>query len=104
MEFVMMKLPPDVVLVGGPDVDARVELMKCLKDYYKVGAIGSDPALKKKFLKEGFEYKSYHLSRRINPISDLISVYLPSYSVRIQFKLRNSNKFNYFMLFRTRNI
>jgi glycosyltransferase involved in cell wall biosynthesis len=62
---------PKVVLVGGPDVDARLELMHCLKDDFNIGALGSSPTLHDRFLAEGFDYNTYRLSRGANPLSDL---------------------------------
>lgn len=67
-------LLPKVLLIGGPDVDARVELMHRLKDTFNVGALGSSAALQEKFLPEGFAYHTYHLSRRTNPLLDLFTV------------------------------
>jgi glycosyltransferase involved in cell wall biosynthesis len=69
-----MTARPAVMLVGGPDVDARLDLMKYLKRDFSVSAVGSDPALQSSFLAEGFEYRNYHLSRQINPVSDLFSL------------------------------
>jgi glycosyltransferase involved in cell wall biosynthesis len=65
---------PKVLLVGGPDVDARLELMHCLKDSFNVSALGSLPALHDRFSAEGFGYSSYRLSRQANPLSDLLTV------------------------------
>ena len=69
-----MKVLPKVLLVGGPDVDARLAIMHCLKDKFDMGAVGSEPSLQDRFLAEGFDYDSYHLSRRANPIQDLLTV------------------------------
>jgi glycosyltransferase involved in cell wall biosynthesis len=65
---------PKVMLVGGPDIDARLELMHCLKDNFEMGALGSQPALSEKFLREGFTYTPYRLSREPNPFSDIVTV------------------------------
>lgn len=65
---------PKVLLVGGPDVDARLELMQRLKNSFDIGAVGSHPALRAKFLSEGFEYSNYHLNRKVNPLSDLLTL------------------------------
>ena len=65
---------PVVFFVGGPDVDARLDLMHCLKDSFNVSAVGSHPTLHDKFLAEGFEYNAYHLNRRVNPLSDLLTL------------------------------
>lgn len=65
---------PKVLLVGGPDVDARLELMHCLKDTFNMSALGSQPTLHARFLAEGFDYTAYHLSRQINPLADLLTI------------------------------
>lgn len=65
---------PKVLLVGGPDVDARLDLMQSLKDTFNIAAVGSHPDLQDKFLSAGFSYNNYHLNRRVNPFSDLLSV------------------------------
>lgn len=65
---------PKVLIVGGPDVDARLELMHHLQDAFDLGALGSEPALRDRFLTEGFSYSAYHLSRQANPLSDLLTI------------------------------
>ncbi len=62
------------VLVGGPDVDARLGFMHCLSPAVTVSAMGSRPGLRAKFAAEGFGYHSYQLSRQVNPVQDLITV------------------------------
>ena len=62
---------PKVSLVGGPDIDARLELMHCLKDAFNFTALGSDPTLHDRFATEGFGNSTYHLSRRVDPVPDL---------------------------------
>jgi glycosyltransferase involved in cell wall biosynthesis len=61
----------NVVIVGGPDVDARIDLMRHLNHGLQVGALGTSPALKKRFAHAGFDYRHYRLSRRANPFVDL---------------------------------
>ena len=56
---------PNVLLVGGPDVDARLELMHCLKDTFNISALASLPTLHDIFLAEGFRYNSYRLGRQV---------------------------------------
>jgi len=65
---------PKVMLVGGPDIDARLEIMDQLKGNFDICALGSHPALHDTFAARGFDYTTYHLSRRVNPFSDLYSV------------------------------
>jgi glycosyltransferase involved in cell wall biosynthesis len=64
---------PRLVILGGPDVDARLELMQALKDRFQVSALGSDPDLCSRFDRAGFPYDAYHLNRRTNPLSDLLT-------------------------------
>lgn len=65
---------PKVLLVGGPDVDARLDLMHRLKTSFNVGALGTLPALKDRFSNEGFDYFRYVLHRRVHPILDVVSL------------------------------
>lgn len=65
---------PRVVLVGGPDVDARLELMRALDGVMDVSALGSRPALRDTFRAAGFGYGSYILSRQANPVLDLVTL------------------------------
>jgi glycosyltransferase involved in cell wall biosynthesis len=62
---------PKVVVVGGPDVDLRLELMDRLRDDFELSAIGSNAALDTRFAEAGFRYNTYSLDRRINPVTDL---------------------------------
>jgi len=66
--------PPKVVFVGGPDVDARLELMHCLSASATMSALGSRPGLRERFRAEGFAYAPYLLSRRVNPVVDLVTL------------------------------
>lgn len=68
------RLMPKVVLVGGPDVDGRLGLMRHLSATVRVSAAGTRPSLRRVFSAEGFDYDSYHLSRRLDPASDLLTV------------------------------
>lgn len=62
---------PKVLLVGGPDVDARLELMRSLRDRFEMSALGSLRSLQDKFSGEGFGYDSYTLNRGVTPLGDL---------------------------------
>jgi glycosyltransferase involved in cell wall biosynthesis len=62
---------PRVVLVGGPDVDARLDLMEELAPDFEVAALGSAPDLAARFAARGFDYECYRLERRVNPLADL---------------------------------
>ena len=72
--LIQVKSLPKVLMAGGPDIDARLDLMHLLHDSFDISALGSAPQLHAKFLSEGFEYNAYRLGRRVNPLSDLISV------------------------------
>lgn len=69
-----LRFLPKVFLVGGPDVDARLDLMHCLNDDFDLTALGSVPILRDRFRAEGFGYIDYRLNRRVNPLSDLLTV------------------------------
>jgi len=62
---------PKVVLVGGPDVDARLELVQQLAGDYDVSVFGSSRALAPAFAGQGVAYHCYPLTRKVNPIADL---------------------------------
>jgi glycosyltransferase involved in cell wall biosynthesis len=70
-----MNTLPSVLMVGGPDTDARLDLMRRLKDHFTLGAAGSNPALHEKFDAEGFPYHFYPLRREANPFADVRSVW-----------------------------
>ena len=69
-----MSKPYRVALVGGPDVDARLDLMRILARDFEVVAYGSSPDLARAFGAQGFEYHWYPLSRRVNPFADLRTI------------------------------
>lgn len=66
-----MDAKPKVLFIGGPDVDARLDLMHRLKNQFDLSAVGSEATLYPKFAAAGFQYRWYRLSRRANPIDDL---------------------------------
>jgi glycosyltransferase involved in cell wall biosynthesis len=65
---------PRIVILGGADVDSRLDLMKSLEGDFDLIAIGSNKQLRQRFMESGFGYYEYVLSRQINPIRDLISL------------------------------
>ena len=65
---------PTVLIVGGPDVDARIELMQALKDEFSLAAAGSSPQLSQRFAQAGFDYFYYPLGRGSNPFQDIYTV------------------------------
>jgi glycosyltransferase involved in cell wall biosynthesis len=62
---------PRVWLVGGSDVDARIDLMQALRDEFEIGAVGSDPRLVARFEAADLRYRSYRMSRGVSPMDDL---------------------------------
>lgn len=66
---------PRVLLVGGADVDARLELMHRLKGEFELGALGARNTLRAKFAREGFGYWLYPMTRRVAPFSDLMTFF-----------------------------
>ena len=62
-------------MVGGPDVDSRLELMGQLRNEFELSVAGSDVALQDRFHQAGITYWSYKLNRGINPLNDLQMVF-----------------------------
>ena len=65
---------PSVLLVGGPDVDARIELMQHLRAEFDISAAGSSEAIRAAFAAADLPYYSYPLTRRANPLMDMAAV------------------------------
>lgn len=65
---------PKVVLIGGPDVDARLFLMEHLEGCFNISAFGSHPGLHSRFMAAGFAYHPYRLNRQTNPLTDLLTM------------------------------
>jgi glycosyltransferase involved in cell wall biosynthesis len=64
-----------VLLVGGSDVDKRLDLMSRLKDEFDLAALGASPALAERFSAQGFDYGTYHLGeRQVSPLGDLRTI------------------------------
>lgn len=66
---------PIVCLVGGPDIDARLDLMRLLSHDFDVCAVGTDARLAASFASAGFRYWEYRMSRRVNPVLDVHTVW-----------------------------
>lgn len=60
-----------VAIIGGPDVDARLDLMRALSTTFSLCALGTQPALSERFAAAGFGYRTYRISNRTNPLADL---------------------------------
>ncbi len=63
-----------VAIVGGPDVDLRLDLMIHLRANFDVFAVGSTAGLRPVFHEAGFRYYSYPLHRSVNPFADTMSI------------------------------
>ena len=66
---------PIVCLVGGPDIDARLDLMRLLSRDFDVCAVGTDAHLTALFANAGFRYRHYRMSRLVNPALDAYAVW-----------------------------
>jgi glycosyltransferase involved in cell wall biosynthesis len=66
---------PLVCIVGGPDVDARLELMRLLNRDFELCAVGTDAGLAASFAEAGFRYRYYRMSRLVNPILDAYTLW-----------------------------
>lgn len=64
-----------VLLVGGPDVHLRLDLMDKLSTEFDVQAVGSTHALRKVFHSRSYQYHFYTLSRRLNVVADIWGVF-----------------------------
>jgi hypothetical protein len=62
------------MVVGGPDVHLRLDLMRVLSDRYDLSVAGSAPDLEIHFQRAGFEYHHYPLARGVDPVKDLRSL------------------------------
>jgi hypothetical protein len=66
---------PSVLLMGGPDMNLRLEIMRCLQSDFEMMVAGTEETHKQKFASMGFKYFSYPLGRTISPVPDLYSIY-----------------------------
>ncbi len=66
---------PKVLVIGGPDVDSRIDLMARLAPDFELMAAGSDPRLEARFQEGGFPFFAYPLHRAVSPFSDLRSLF-----------------------------
>ena len=63
-------MKPKVLIVGGIDVDARIELMQQLIGEFQLFAAGTDKSINIAFQQAGFKYYTYPMTRGATPISD----------------------------------
>jgi glycosyltransferase involved in cell wall biosynthesis len=60
-----------IAIVGGPDVDARIQLMRTLRSDFDFVAIGSSPHLAGRFQDAGFEYCYVPMKRGAHGLADI---------------------------------
>jgi glycosyltransferase involved in cell wall biosynthesis len=65
---------PKVLIIGGEDVHARIDLMRGLADGYTVAAAGTSRDVAVRFAQAGFAYFYYPLTRGLGPLSDLVAL------------------------------
>jgi len=65
---------PKVLIIGGDDVHARIELMQGLSRDYNLAAAGTARALSLPFARSGFPYFYYPLRRGVGPFSDVYAM------------------------------
>lgn len=62
----MTNVRPKVLIVGGPDVHQRLDLMRELRDDFEFDAAGTAAELRPVFEAEGFPYHHYRLGRGVD--------------------------------------
>ena len=65
---------PLVAIVGGPDVDARIPLVRELRQQFSFVVFGSDASKAARFEEHGIPFRSYPMSRRVSPLGDLRAI------------------------------
>ena len=66
---------PRLVLVGGPDVDARLDVIQLLAHEFDVIVLGSNRRLTESFEQLGISYHYYNLSRGVAPVADIRTIF-----------------------------
>lgn len=69
-----MEARPNVMFIGGLDVDKRIPLIRLLKDQFEISVLGSNNSLQRKFSKEALDYRVYSLDRLVNPVADIRTI------------------------------
>jgi glycosyltransferase involved in cell wall biosynthesis len=62
---------PRVLIIGGPDVDARIPLIKQMQGQFRFLVAGSQDQPAEPFRNAGIEFWSYPMRRSANPVADL---------------------------------
>lgn len=63
-----------VLLMGGPDMNLRLEIMRCLQSDFEMMVAGTLERHKQRFASMGFAYFPYPLGRTVSPVLDLYSI------------------------------
>ena len=63
-----------ILIIGGPDVNSRIDLIDRLKSNYRFACLGSSNLIKEDFSRSNIEYYSYPLNLNFNLFSDIISL------------------------------
>jgi len=80
MKHEILKMPsqyksfPKVLLIGGPDVNARIPIIQSLAGQFSISVLGSNPYLSDAFNQVGINYSSYNLNRGTNPLADILTM------------------------------
>jgi glycosyltransferase involved in cell wall biosynthesis len=85
MSFSCTRSRPRVLIIGGEDVDARLDLMKGLAADYAPAAAGTETGLAPSFARCGFPYFHYPLWRGLAPHNDLRAL-LQLYRVLLSYR------------------
>ena len=64
------------LLLGGPDVDTRIELMQVLSSEFTFAVAGSSLSLRSRIAATRFNFFYYPLGRGSNPFLDLCTFFL----------------------------
>ena len=68
-------IKPKILIIGGPDVNSRIDLAKKMNDHIEFVFAGSSKKIKKDFMKNKFDYFHYHLNPGMSVLSDLFSFF-----------------------------
>ena len=66
-----MDKKPRVLIIGGPDVEARIPLIKQIEHQFHFLVAGSQDQPEMPFLRAGIEFASYPMLRSANPVADV---------------------------------
>lgn len=67
-------MKPKVLLVGGPDIDRRIDLMQLLAPHFLPVAVGTDANCAAQFAQAGLGFVAYGMTRTASPVADVHSL------------------------------